>query len=150
MDDPNHTEPRKLVSRVSIPAALIIFVLTTAPHCHSAEPLHLERTISLEGVKGRIDHLAVDVKNQRLFVAALGNNTLEVIDLKAGQRVKSIAGLGEPQGVAYVPSVSRVYVACGKDGSVHIYNAANWQSIRVINYGDDADNLRYDTAANDI
>jgi DNA-binding beta-propeller fold protein YncE len=150
MHDPDPTQRRKLLRRVSIPAVLMILALTTAPRCHSAEPLRLERTISLEGVKGRIDHLAVDVKNQRLFVAALGNNTLEVIDLKAGQRVKSIAGLGEPQGVAYVPSVNRVYVASGKDGSVHIYNAANWQTIRVVNYGDDADNLRYDPVANAI
>ena len=89
MDDPSHTEPRKLMSRVTR-AALIILTFTTAPRCHSAEPLQLERTISLEGVKGRIDHLAVDVKNQRLFIAALGNNTLEVIDLKAGSLLKQV------------------------------------------------------------
>jgi DNA-binding beta-propeller fold protein YncE len=140
--------PVKLLS--CSPATFSLLVLVAAPLCRPAEPVRLERTISLAGVKGRIDHLAVDVKNHRLFVAALGNNTLEVIDLKAGQRVKSIAGLGEPQGVAYVPSVNRVYVASGEDGTVRIYDGATWQIIRTVNYGDDADNVRYDVAANAI
>ena len=65
----------------------------------AAQPLRLERNIELPDVKGRIDHLSVDVKGQRLFVAALGNNTLEVIDLKAGKRVKTIGQLYESQGV---------------------------------------------------
>src|SRR4051812_12080044 len=104
MHDPNRKNLHALAGRVCI----VILSMAAVPRCYSAEPLRLERTIALEGVKGRIDHLAVDVKNQRLFIAALGNNTLEVIDLKTGQRVRSIADLGEPQGVAYVPSVNRV------------------------------------------
>jgi YVTN family beta-propeller protein len=125
-----------------------ILTISTAVPCRPAELLHLERTIPLEGVKGRIDHLAVDSKNQRLFVAALGNNTLEVLDLKTGQRLKSITGLAEPQGVAYVPSGNRLYVAGGKDGTVRIYDAATWQNIRTVDYGDDADNVRHDAGSN--
>src|SRR5689334_22200822 len=74
-------------------------------------PLKLVQTIPLPDVEGRIDHLAADTKGQRLFVAAPGNNTLEVIDLKAGKRVHSIRGLREPQGVAYVWQRDRIYVA---------------------------------------
>jgi hypothetical protein len=48
-------------------------------------PLRLEKTILLPDVQGRIDHLSLDVKNQRLFVAALGNNTVEVVDVGGWQ-----------------------------------------------------------------
>jgi hypothetical protein len=36
--------------------------------------LKLEKTISLPNVQGRIDHMSIDTKGQRLFVSALGNN----------------------------------------------------------------------------
>src|SRR6266852_6888856 len=110
----------------------------------ASQPLRLERTIELPEVQGRIDHLSVDVKGQRLFVSALGNNTVEVIDVKAGKRVKTISGLAEPQGVLYVPTNDRLYVANGKDGSVRIFDGSSFQLLKTLNYGDDADNLRYD------
>jgi DNA-binding beta-propeller fold protein YncE len=81
-------------------------------------PIRLIQTIPLPGVQGRIDHLAVDVAGQRLFVAALGNNTVEVVDLKKGQRVHSVAGFKEPQGLAYIPETNTVAVANGGDGIV--------------------------------
>lgn len=75
-----------------------------------ARPWTVKR-IALPGVQGRIDHMAVDVQGQRLFVCALGNNTLEVIDLKKGERVRSIGGLHEPQGVRYLPESNTIVVA---------------------------------------
>ena len=50
------------------------------------EPLRAVQTIELPNVEGRIDHMAVDVKGQRLFVAALGNNTIEMIELAGPRR----------------------------------------------------------------
>src|SRR5882724_10013483 len=87
----------------------------------ASQPLRLEKTIEFPEVQGRIDHMSVDVKGQRLFVSALGNNTVEVIDVKAGKRVKTISGLAEAQGVLYVPGNDRLYVANAKDGSVRIF-----------------------------
>jgi len=110
---------------------------------HPNEPLKLEATIPMSDVKGRIDHLSIDVKGQRLFVAALGNNSLEVIDLKENRRVHTINGLAEPQGIAYIPSTNRLFVANAKDGSVRAFDAASWKMLKSIPYGDDADNLRY-------
>jgi WD40 repeat protein len=110
----------------------------------STEPLRLEKTIELTDVQGRIDHMSVDAKSQRLFVAALGNNTVEVIDLKAGKRVKTIGGLQELQGVLYVPDTDRLFVANSKDGSVRIFDGTSYALLKTIDYGDDADNLRYD------
>jgi DNA-binding beta-propeller fold protein YncE len=67
------------------------------------EPLTLVTAIELPRVEGRIDHLAFDAAGQRLFVAALGNNTVEVIDVKAGKHLKSLPGFHEPQGIAALP-----------------------------------------------
>ena len=110
----------------------------------SAQPLRLEKTIDLPGVQGRIDHLSIDVKGGRLFVAALGNNTLEVIDLKASKRSKTISSLKEPQGVLYVSETNQLYVANGDDGSVRIFDGGSLALLKTLDYNDDADNLRYD------
>ena len=107
-------------------------------------PLRLERSIALPNVKGRIGHLAVDPDGRRLFVAAMGNNTVEVIDLAAGQRVKSLPELTQPQGLAYASSCNRLYVACGGDGAVHIFDAATWRQLQSVAVGDGADIVRYD------
>lgn len=109
-------------------------------------PLKLESTIPMPDVEGRIDHLSIDLKGKRLFVAALGNNSLEVIDLAAGQRTHTIHGLAEPQGIAYIASTNRVYVANGKDGSVRTFDAASWKMLSSTSFGEDADNLRYNSA----
>lgn len=107
--------------------------------------LQLEKTVELSDVQGRIDHMSVDVKGQRLFVSALGNNTVEVIDFREGKRIKTIGGLKEPQGVLYVPDSDRLYVASGKDGRVRIFDGTSYALLKTIEYGDDADNLRYDS-----
>jgi len=107
--------------------------------------LSLKAQIPLPKVKGRIDHLSVDVKGQRLFVAAVENHTLEVIDLKSGQRVHTIADLAEPQGVFYDASTNRLFVACGSDGATKIFDGATFQVLATVKFPDDADNIRYDT-----
>jgi YVTN family beta-propeller protein len=109
------------------------------------QPLRLEKTIELPEVQGRIDHLSIDVKGQRLFISALGNNTVEVIDIKAGKRIKTISGLQEPQGVLYVAATDRLYVANAKGGSVRIFDGSSYAPLKTLEYGDDADNLRYDS-----
>ena len=90
--------------------------------------------------------MSIDVKGQRLFVSALGNNTVEVIDLKAGKRANAISGLKEPQGVLYVPGSGRLYVASSKDGTVKIFDATQLKLLKTVEYGNDADNLRYDSS----
>jgi len=106
--------------------------------------LRLEKTIPLPGVEGRIDHLSVDTSGQRLFVAALGNGTVEVIDLKAGARVHSITGLKEPQGLAYYPLTRTLFVAGGGDGTTKLFDTTSFRLTKTIEYGDDADNIRLD------
>lgn len=106
-------------------------------------PLKLVQRIPLPGVEGRIDHLAFDPSRQRLFVCALGNNSIEVVDLGKGERIRSITGLASPQGVAYVPEADRLFVANDKGGIVKIYDGKSFDSLGEVNLNDDADNIRY-------
>jgi DNA-binding beta-propeller fold protein YncE len=107
--------------------------------------LQLEATIPLPGVKGRIDHLAVDSKRNRLFVAALGNDTVEVVDLNKNQHERSLPGFGEPQGVLYVAGPDRIYVANGKADRVDILDASTLTVSKRLE-AKDADNLRLDAS----
>jgi len=97
----------------------------------SSAPLRLVQTIPLS-VDGRLDHLSADVRGMRLFVAALANNSVEVIDLRAGKVIRSIAGLQKPQGVWYVPSLKKLFVASGNDGMCRVYNGETLELIESI------------------
>ena len=108
------------------------------------EPLHAAGIIPMSGVEGRIDHLAADVAGKRLFVAALGNNTVEVIDISAMRVIKSIAGLHEPQGIRFLPDRNRVVVANGGDGSTVFYDGTTLSAVHTAKTSGDADNVRYD------
>jgi YVTN family beta-propeller protein len=126
--------------------ALGCCLLFSAPAlAQQPEPLRLVATVPLPRVDGRIDHMALDVAGQRLFVSALGNNTLEVIDVRNAKHLRTITGLHEPQGVAYAPSTNRIYVANRADGSLHIYDGSSFAPLKIVSYGRDADNVRYDT-----
>ena len=105
--------------------------------------LKLERTIPLPNVKGRIDHLAVDVPHQRLFVAELGNGSVDRIDLLSGE-TRRIGGLKEPQGLAYLADRNELVVASGGDGTVRFFDAGALAPVGSISLGDDADNVRVD------
>lgn len=125
-------------------AVVVAIVLRTV--CASAQddqPLRLVRTIPVPNVQGRVDHMAVDVKGQRLFVAALGNNTLEVIDLRAGKLIHTLTGLSEPQGVAYIPDLNRILIASGGDGTGKLFDGDSFRPVFTVKLGDDADNVRY-------
>jgi DNA-binding beta-propeller fold protein YncE len=111
----------------------------------SAAPLDIERTIPLKHVSGRIDHMAVDLGRKRLFVAELGNGTVDVIDLAAGTVIHRIDGLKEPQGIGYAPGADVLAVANAGDGSVRLFRGPELQPAGIINLGDDADNVRLDT-----
>jgi DNA-binding beta-propeller fold protein YncE len=113
-------------------------------------PLQLEEEIPVPGVAGRLDHFTADAKRRRLFVSALGNNTVEVIDVFAGRVIHSIKGLAEPQGPLYVPAVDKLYVANAEDGKVRVYDGATYTLRKTIDFGNDPDNMRYDEASKTV
>jgi hypothetical protein len=122
-------------------AVLLLFTSVAVGQVSSA--LSLQTRIALPNVDGRMDHLAVDVKGQRVFVSALGNHTVEVIDVKAEQTMRTLPNLDEPQGLLYDASANRLFVATG-DGNTRIYDGTTFQLLHTVKFPDDADNVRYD------
>ena len=119
---------RPKIDRIATALALASLVSTSLALPRAAgpgQPLVLEQKIPLGEVRGRIDHLAVDLARERLFVAELGNNSLGVVDLAAGKLLRRISGLDEPQGVAYDPATDTVFVADGGDGLVQRFEGAD-------------------------
>jgi DNA-binding beta-propeller fold protein YncE len=102
------------------------------------------RTVEMPGVKGRIDHLAVDLSSGRIFVAALGNDTVEVIDGRAGTWLRRLTGFHEPQGIAFVPDAGLVAVANGQSGDLVLLQGQDGRVAKTVPLGGDADNVRYD------
>jgi DNA-binding beta-propeller fold protein YncE len=113
-------------------------------------PLQLEEEIPVPGVAGRLDHFTADVKRKRLFVSALGNNTVEVIDTFAGRVIRSIKGLSQPQGPLYVLGFDKLYVANAENGKMNVYDGATYTLKKTIDFGVDPDNVRYDAASKKI
>ena len=126
---------------------MLITVIPSHLRAESSPSLKLTGKIALGNVKGRIDHMAIDLKNQRLFVAALGNDTVEVVDLKVGKQVHTIRGLAEPQAVLYLAEMNQIYITNGRTGDCQVLDGESFKAINTIRLGDDADNLRYDPAA---
>ena len=129
---------------------LMLLLLDLSGGVVRAEPLVLQRTIALNGVSGRIDHMAIDAGRKRLFVAELGNGTMDAIDLEVGQVARRIDGLKEPQGVGYAPTRDILAIASAGDGSVRLFHGADLSAAGVVALGDDADNVRLDPVSGDF
>src|SRR5262249_33765951 len=91
--------------------------------------LRLSQSIPLPGVKGRFDHFGVDANGHRLFVAALGNDSLEVLDTGVGQRIKSIGALHKPTGVVFLSEPNQIGVANGADGTFKLFDGASFELV---------------------
>ena len=130
--------------------AFVLASLVAAPPAVAADVLDAAGTIALPSVKGRIDHFGVDAARGRVFVAALGNDSVEVVDVRAGRRERSLPGFGEPQGILYVPGADRVFVANGRADRVDVLDGASLARVKSIADMSDADNVRYDAGANRV
>ncbi len=130
--------------------ALLELMMPALSRAQKSEPLRLVATIPLTDVEGRIDHFSVDLRGERLFMSALGNDTVEVFDLRSDQRIHTIPGLHEPQGVCFVPEVNKLFVANGDGGTVAIFDGASFKLLGEVKFSDDADNLRYDPVTRQI
>ena len=110
--------------------------------------LSLSEKITLANVSGRIDHIVYDANDHLVFVAALGNNTIEVVNITTGKVIHTIKGLHEPQGIVYIPSLKRLVVANGGNGKCVFYDAQTYNQLNSIDLKDDADNIRFDSSSN--
>src|SRR6266481_3624043 len=139
-------------SLTALTAALAMLGTVSDTFAQPAEmaPLQLEAKILLGDVRGRIDHMAVDLKRQRLFVAELGIDSVGIVDLANRKVIGRIPGLKEPQGVGYEPSTDMLYVANAGDGSVRLFDGNDYKPVGRIELGSDADNIRIETSAKRI
>jgi DNA-binding beta-propeller fold protein YncE len=138
--------------RLLLDNIVLLFVLVSVVSASGKDfgPLRLEKEIPLPGVEGRIDHFSADDAGQRLFIAALGNGSVEVVDIRKGERIAEIKGLKEPQGVYYDLKTERLYVATGGDGKLRIYDGKTLTLQQTLDFGGDADNVRFDRQTGDI
>lgn len=125
---------------------LVALCITSQASAAVPATLELQGKVPLGDVRGRIDHLAIDVSRQRLYVAELGNDSVGVLDLKARKMIRTLAGFKAPQGIGYVPSSDDVYIANAGDGTVRIFHGESLTPAGQIALGEDADNVRVDDA----
>lgn len=107
-------------------------------------PLVLAARIPLPGVEGRIDHLALDAAGPRLFVAALGNDTVEIVDLAKRERVSRLEGLSEPQGVVWLPDLRKLVVTNGGGAAASVFSGEDLADASRVRLRPDPDNARFD------
>jgi YVTN family beta-propeller protein len=139
--------PFRMATAVFASSLTLAGTAASAQSTKDRAPLQLEAKVLLGDVRGRIDHMAVDLKRQRLFVAELGNDTVGVVDLANRSLTRTITGLNEPQGVGYEPSADTLLVANVRDGSVKLFDGSGYTETGQVALGSDADNIRIDTAA---
>jgi DNA-binding beta-propeller fold protein YncE len=128
-------------------SVLVIAAASMAVSARSQEPrelLKLVQTILLPGVKGRLDHMDVDVKGKRLFVAGLENGSIEVVDLQAGKRTRSIPGFKKPQGIFYSDQLKKLFVASGDDGMLRIFRGDSLDLLHSIPLESGPNRVAYD------
>jgi DNA-binding beta-propeller fold protein YncE len=126
-------------------SALILVVLATVTlYGQTAHPLLLVNTIPIPDVKGRMDHLYLDVARKLLFVSALENGSVEVIDLKAGKWLHSIPGFQKPQGILYLPGLDKIFIASGDDGMVRVFSGKSFRLLDSIKLEKGPNRITYD------
>jgi DNA-binding beta-propeller fold protein YncE len=135
---------------LSLRAGLLFGLGMLMTAARGAGSLELVATIALPEVSGRIDHFAVDLKGQRLFIAALGNDTVEVVDIANNRHVKSLKGFREPQGLIYLSKTGLLYVANGEGNRLDVLDGERLEIAKRIEGLDDADNVRYDPTTGSI
>ena len=126
--------------------AAVFLLLAAFPVIAQPAPLTNMKTIPLPGVSGKFDHFAYDGGANRLFAAAAGNHTVEVIDVSAGKVLQQITGLGKPHGVAWVAGSGRLFVADGSLAALKVYEGTPFKLIATLPLSDDADDMVYDEA----
>ena len=132
-----------IVSRALATSAIVCILASFTVGAVAEPPLQRVRTIALKGPAGGLDHLALDSKRERLFVANTVNGSLDVVDLKAGKLFKQISGQERIRGVDYSPEADRVFVGNGTGGVCNTFDGDKYELLKSVPLGIDADNVRY-------
>ncbi len=132
----------KCLNAIVLVLGLCVFLATA--RSQAPQPLKLVQKIPLPAVKGRIDHISVDLQGKRLFLAALGNGTMEVIDLASAKPLHTITGFKDAQGALFVPQSNLIFISDGELNLVNVYDGTTYKLVRSVTDLPGADNLRYD------
>src|SRR5262245_56924827 len=129
-------------SPLALAAGRVLALGGTLGACAEPAMMELLETSPLTGAPGRLDPLAIDGKHSRLFVANLSNNSLDIVDLKAGKLIKQIPDQKKIQGIAYAPDLDRIYVGNGTSGECNIFDGKDYKLLKSLPFPG-ADNVRY-------
>ena len=128
-------------------AAFLLLASMSAPLlAHDAAAMRPGGRVELPGYSGDFDHFGVDVKGQRLFLAAEDHGTLEVFDLASGKHLKTVAGVEAPHAILYLPDANRLVVTDSGAGFTKVFDAHTYQLIDTIKLAPGADSMAYDPA----
>jgi DNA-binding beta-propeller fold protein YncE len=131
--------------KLTLAATLFLTALgAPAVQAQTASPLTLQRSFELPAGTGKFDHFAIDLKAGRLFLAATGNHSVEVLDLGSGKVVESVSALGKPHGLAWIPATNSLYAADGAQGDLKIFEGSPMRLAKSIKLSDDADDMVFD------
>src|ERR1700726_1139795 len=106
-------------------------------------PLKLVATTPMPGFTGDFDHFGLDLKGNRLFLAAEDQKTVEGFDLRSGKRIHSIAGFGHPLTMAYLSESDRLMVTNGDTDDVALVDCKEYKIIDTLKLGKGVDHSIY-------
>lgn len=132
---------------LSVASLFLVVVSTSIQARPKLTPLRLVTTISLPHVHGRIDHFSVDVPGRRLFISALGNHSVEVVDIRDNKWLRTVRGVKQPQGEYYVAPLHKLFTADGLGGAVRayrVYRGGNLKLLATVKLGLGPDAEAYD------
>jgi DNA-binding beta-propeller fold protein YncE len=131
--------------KIHIVGALLLFSLSAiTAKGQTPSPLTLQRTLALPEGTAKFDHFAIDLKANRLFIAATGNHSIEILDLNSGKVSQSLIGLGKPHGLAWVSGSERLYASDGTQADLKMFGQSPLVLAKAIKLSDDADDMVFD------
>ena len=133
--------------RLLFVSSCLIAMGIAVPQAYSQTPLKpVAKLVMPSSVQGKFDHLGIDQKGGRLFVAAESAHQVLVFDLKSGKYLRSIEGIEIPHAIFVREDRNRIYVTDGGAGAVRVYDGATYALLKTIPLKVDADSIGYDPA----
>ena len=124
---------------------ILSFLFTLSTHAQGDPPLRRVHTTLLPGYVGDFEHFAVDIKSNRLFLAAEDHKTVEVLDPRSGERINTINGFAQPHAILYLPDTDRLLVTDGNDdvGAVKLVSGTDYKILDAIKLPNGVDGAVY-------
>src|SRR5690242_20050208 len=140
-------EGKKVLKRVAMCLIVVGISSTLALRARAQQTsaLKLVATTPLDGFSGDLDHFGLDLKGNRLFLAAEEHKSVEVFDLRNGQRNHSITGIDHPLTMVYLPDSDQLAVTDGDVGAVQVVNCRDYRVVRTLKLGRAVDHSAFDS-----